>query len=226
MTVPTPEKVPDVFLLKHVKAARAKAKAACLAAEKTLRMTCNALQTVQSRLDQAKFTAELHVLNLVVSIPRIEAFENRYDKVERTEYLGNKKPVFFQDKTECYVCEDTKKVPRPVRRAERYEDCYKSPPGKKLPHLIEDIEKPDNTKLFLVKVKEHDGSYQSTGNDANVTQLLREAMEDTRGQWQVVLAASKAVKKAEEDADNARWALKKARTVERRLFSGWQLNSK
>lgn len=214
-----------MFLLKNVKAARAqataaraRAKAARLAAEKTLRMTCNALQTVQSRLDQAKFTAELHVLNLVVSIPRVEAFKNQYDKVERTEYLGNEKPVFFQDKTECYVCEDTKKVPRPVRRVERYEDCYESPSGKKLPLLIEDVEKPDNTKLSLVKVKDQDGSYQSTGNDANVTQLLREAMEDTRGQWQVVLAAGKTVKKAKEVVDNARWALKKSRAEECRVF--------
>lgn len=30
--------------------------------------------------------------------------------------------------------------------------------AKKLPLLIEDVEKPDNTKLSLVKFKEHDGS--------------------------------------------------------------------
>lgn len=51
-----------------------------------------------------------------------------------------------------------------------------------------------------------------------MTQLLREAMEDTRGQWQIVLAAGKAVKKAEKDVYNARWTLKKARADERRVF--------
>lgn len=64
--LPTPEKVQDAFLLKQVKAARAqaivaraKAKAARLGAEKTLNMACNALRTVQSRHDEAKFTANL-----------------------------------------------------------------------------------------------------------------------------------------------------------------------
>lgn len=116
------------------------------------------------------------------------------------------------------MCDGTKKVPRPVRGAERYEDCYESPSGKKLPLLIEDVEKPDNTSLSIVKVQEQNESYLSTGTDTNVTQLVCEAMEDTRGQWQVVLAARKAVEKAEEGVCRARWALMKARTDEGRAF--------
>ena len=91
-----------------------------------------------------------------------------------------------------------------------------------LPHFIEGVkslEKQNNAKLSLAMIKEQDGHFESTGNDTNATQILRDVMEDARGQHQVVQAASRSLWKTEEAVDKARWALKKARADERRVFS-------
>ena len=226
--LPTSEKTLVVSLSKQVTAARvqvttarAKTKAARMSAQKTLDNALHSLGIAQSQYDQARFGSRsllMHYLNLITSLNSVEGCENRYDKAARSEYPGDKNPIFFQDKTECYVCEGTKKLPRPVRRAERYGDCCEGPDNKKLPLVIEKAEcreTIENTELSHLQVQERDGRFENTGNETNATQRLRETMEDTWPHWRLVGKLRKDVDNAEQGIHKARWALRKARVDER-----------
>lgn len=159
--LPTDGKSPDVSLWKQVITARAQAKAR-LTAEKTLNTARSAQQAAKWRLEQAKFGSRglfLHFINLLHSINNV----------------GEKKPAaLFAERIGCSL-QRRQEAPPPVKAA----GCYEDPEHDNLPHFIEGVkslEKQNNSKLSIVMIKEKDGRFESTGNDTNVTQLLRNAV--------------------------------------------------